>query len=137
MKPASAYREASSAFVTGILGWALPANQQGGPGTLEGVLVKNFSTLRCRLGLHPYAMVTHGRIPRMTQTLREIVSVSERKFTAQEAADALGVTEACIRRWILTRRISSYRVGRLVRISESEVARILREGFVPAREPRQ
>lgn len=63
----------------------------------------------------------------MTQT------VSERKFTAKEAADALGITEACVRRWILTRRISSYRVGRLVRITESEIARILREGFVPAR----
>lgn len=64
----------------------------------------------------------------MTQT------VTEKKFTAKEAADALGVTEACIRRWILTRRISSYRVGRLVRIGESEIGRILREGFVPARE---
>jgi excisionase family DNA binding protein len=60
-------------------------------------------------------------------------TVNERKFTAKEAADALGVTEACVRRWILTRRISSYRVGRLVRITESEIARILGEGFVPAR----
>ena len=55
----------------------------------------------------------------------------------QIVADALGCTEACIRRWILLRRVSSYRVGRLVRIAESEVQRILREGFVPARESRQ
>lgn len=67
----------------------------------------------------------------MTQT------VAERKFSPKEAAGALGVTEACIRRWLLMRRISSYRVGRLVRISESEISRILREGFVPAREQRQ
>lgn len=57
-------------------------------------------------------------------------------LSAKEAADALGVTEACIRRWILTRKISSYRVGRLVRISEAEVARILNEGYVPAHEAR-
>ena len=65
-----------------------------------------------------------------------IQPVNERKFTAKEAADALGVTEACVRRWILIRRISSYRVGRLVRIAESEVRRVLDAGFVPARETR-
>ena len=63
--------------------------------------------------------------------------VAERKFTAKEAADTLGVTEACIRRWILTRKISSYRVGRLVRIGESELRRILQEGRVPARDSKQ
>jgi excisionase family DNA binding protein len=66
----------------------------------------------------------------MSQTL-------ERKLTVKECADALGCTEACVRRWILLRRVASYRVGRLVRIGESEVERILREGFVPAREVRQ
>ena len=63
----------------------------------------------------------------MNQTL-------ETKLTVKECADALGCTEACVRRWILLRKIASYSVGRLVRIAESEVERILREGFVPARE---
>ncbi len=63
--------------------------------------------------------------------------VSEKKFTCKEVADALGITESAVRRWILLRKLSSYRVGRLVRISESEIARILQEGFVPAREEPQ
>ena len=61
------------------------------------------------------------------------MNIDERKLTAKEAADALGVTEACIRRWILLRKIASYRVGRAVRISESEIRRILEAGFIPAR----
>lgn len=65
------------------------------------------------------------------------MNTSERKLTPKEAADELGVTESCIRRWILTRKISSYRVGRLVRISKGEIARILSDGFVPARESRR
>jgi excisionase family DNA binding protein len=67
-----------------------------------------------------------------------VSTIDERKLTAKEAADALGVTEACVRRWVLNRRIAYHRVGgRLVRIGESEIKRILAEGFVPAREVRR
>ncbi len=59
-------------------------------------------------------------------------TTTERKLTAKEAADALGVAEACARRWILLRKISCFHQGRLVRISESEIQRMLDESFVPA-----
>jgi excisionase family DNA binding protein len=63
-------------------------------------------------------------------------TADERKLTVRETAKALGVIEACIRRWILLRKIACFRIGRLVRIGESEVTRILEEGFVPVREAR-
>lgn len=61
-------------------------------------------------------------------------TVGEKMLTVKQAADMLGLTESAVRRWVLMRRISSYRVGRSVRIAESEIARILRQGFIPARE---
>lgn len=61
------------------------------------------------------------------------MEVTERKFTAKEAADACGVTEACIRRWILLRKIASLKIGRLVRIPESEIERVLEAGYVSRR----
>lgn len=42
------------------------------------------------------------------------------------------------RAWLLARRVAKVRVGRRsIRGPESEVARIIREGFVPARKERQ
>ena len=46
-----------------------------------------------------------------------------------EFADALGVTRSCIRRWILERRISVIKLGRLVRIPVSEADRLMTEGL--------
>src|SRR5580692_4228309 len=45
-------------------------------------------------------------------------ALSERRewLTVNEFADALGITRACVRRWLLERRVSSARIGRLVRI---------------------
>ncbi len=54
----------------------------------------------------------------------------------KEVAEALAVSEACIRRWILLRRIEIVKVSRAVRIPSSEVARIIREGTVLRREGR-
>jgi excisionase family DNA binding protein len=51
-----------------------------------------------------------------------------------EFASILGVTPACVRRWLLERKISSTRIGRLVRIPSSEVQRIVDSGFRPARQ---
>jgi excisionase family DNA binding protein len=61
--------------------------------------------------------------------------MSERKqwLTVKEFAEVLGITEAGARRWVLERRISSTRVGRLVRIPASEITRITDSGFLPAR----
>jgi excisionase family DNA binding protein len=50
-----------------------------------------------------------------------------------EFAGALTVTSACVRRWILERRVVSVKVGRLVRIPASEVERIIAAGLRPAR----
>jgi excisionase family DNA binding protein len=46
-----------------------------------------------------------------------------------EFAAALGVRPSCIRRWILERRISSVKVGRLVRIPALEIERMINEGL--------
>lgn len=58
-------------------------------------------------------------------------------LTVNEFAEALGVTNACIRRWLLERRVSSTRIGRLVRIPASEISRLVDGGFRPAARPRQ
>jgi excisionase family DNA binding protein len=57
-------------------------------------------------------------------------------MTIPEFADALNVTIACVRRWVLERRINTIRVGRLVRISPEECQRIVELGLVPARPQR-
>jgi excisionase family DNA binding protein len=54
-------------------------------------------------------------------------------MNVQEFAQALGVTTACVRRWILERRIASIKVGRLVKLPLSEVGRIIEAGLRPAR----
>ncbi len=54
-------------------------------------------------------------------------------LTAREFADKLNVTVACIRRWILERRVVSVRLGRLVRIPSTEVDRLVSAGLRPAR----
>jgi excisionase family DNA binding protein len=55
-------------------------------------------------------------------------------LTVPEFASALGVTQACIRRWILERRIVCVKLGRLVRVPSSEVQRLIEEGRRPRRE---
>ncbi|HEV3277205.1 MAG TPA: excisionase family DNA-binding protein [Terriglobia bacterium] len=53
-----------------------------------------------------------------------------------EFAEALGVTVACCRRWILERRVTFTKIGRLVRIPATEVERLVAEGLHPAKPPR-
>jgi excisionase family DNA binding protein len=48
-------------------------------------------------------------------------------------AEELGVTVACIRRWLLERKIASVRLGRLVRIPAEERDRLIEQGFRPAK----
>jgi excisionase family DNA binding protein len=53
-------------------------------------------------------------------------------LTVPTFAAELGVTPACIRRWILERKITIIKVGRLVRVPASEVERIMQLGTRPA-----
>ena len=49
-------------------------------------------------------------------------------LTIDEFAAALQVTRSCVRRWVGERKITTVKVGRLVRIPESELARIVSVG---------
>jgi excisionase family DNA binding protein len=49
-----------------------------------------------------------------------------------EFAALLDVTPACVRRWLLERKIASTRIGRLVRIPREEATRLIDGGFRPA-----
>lgn len=53
-----------------------------------------------------------------------------------EFAALLDVTPACVRRWLLERKIASTRIGRLVRIPASEIKRLVESGLRPARPAR-
>jgi excisionase family DNA binding protein len=53
-------------------------------------------------------------------------------LTVPQFAAELHVTSACVRRWIIERRVAIVKLGRLVRIPESEAARMVEEGFRPA-----
>lgn len=55
----------------------------------------------------------------------------------EEFASQLNIKPSTARAWLLRRRIMKVRIGRrAIRIPASEVDRIIREGIVPAREPR-
>ncbi len=58
----------------------------------------------------------------------------ERLLRVQEFAKRLEIKDSTARAWLLARRVAKVRVGRRsIRVPESEVARIIREGLVPAR----
>jgi excisionase family DNA binding protein len=57
-------------------------------------------------------------------------------LSPRQFGEALGITMACTRRWILLRKISHIKLGRLVKIPCSEVNRLVEQGFVPARPER-
>ena len=54
-------------------------------------------------------------------------------LSVPQFADALGVTPACIRRWVLERKITTVKLGRLIRVPASEVDRLVSSGLRPAR----
>jgi excisionase family DNA binding protein len=65
--------------------------------------------------------------------------VSEQRewLTVNEFAETLGITRACVRRWLLERRLTSTRFGRLVRINRREIDRLVQSGLRPARDARR
>jgi excisionase family DNA binding protein len=52
--------------------------------------------------------------------------------TISVAAEALGLREATVRKWVAARRIGYHRLGRAIRISTAEIERLLEAGAVPA-----
>ena len=58
----------------------------------------------------------------------------KRLLRVNQFAAVLEVTPACIRRWLLERRITAVKIGkRLIRIPASEAQRIINEGIRPAK----
>lgn len=54
-------------------------------------------------------------------------------LSAKQFAHAIGVTETCVRRWRLERKIKVVKLGRLVRIPCTEIQRLMDEGSIPVR----
>ncbi len=54
-------------------------------------------------------------------------------LTVDEAAKALNVTPACIRRWILEVKITTVKIGRLIRVPSGEIDRLVEDGLRPAK----
>ena len=54
-------------------------------------------------------------------------------LSVPQFSEKLGITVACTRRWLLEGKIAHFKVGRLVKIDQSEAERILSEGFRPRR----
>jgi excisionase family DNA binding protein len=53
-------------------------------------------------------------------------------LTIQDFASILQVTTACVRRWITERKITTVKLGRLVRIPADEIERLVSKGMRPA-----
>jgi excisionase family DNA binding protein len=59
----------------------------------------------------------------------------QRLLTVLQAADALALKPATIRKMILQRRLPVVRIGRAVRIKEDDVELIIKEGYRKAVDP--
>jgi len=57
---------------------------------------------------------------------------SDKRLDVSGAAEFLGVRPPTIRKWILKRQIPYVKVGRLVRIRQSDLEKLLERGTVPA-----
>jgi excisionase family DNA binding protein len=57
-------------------------------------------------------------------------------LTVRETAARLGLRECTVRAWLSARRMTFVRLGRAVRIPESEVSRLIETNTVPRRERR-
>jgi len=60
-----------------------------------------------------------------------VLTSNQQLLTVQAFAKTLNVTPACIRRWILERKIATVKLGRLVRIPSDEVQRLIQSGLRP------
>ena len=55
----------------------------------------------------------------------------EQLLTVKEAAKRLACTEAAIRKWLYSHRLPAVRVGRLVRVRESDLDEAVKKGLNP------
>jgi len=60
--------------------------------------------------------------------------MSARLLTIREFAEALNITVACVRRWLLEGKVAKVKLGKLVRIPAEEGERLISEGLRPARQ---
>lgn len=57
----------------------------------------------------------------------------EKQYRVSEAAQITSHKESTWRKWILLRKVRVTRIGASVRIPESELARLIAQGSIPAR----
>lgn len=57
--------------------------------------------------------------------------VIEPPYSVNEAARALNLSVACIRAWVLQKRIAYLKLGRSIRIPACEIRRLLEDPIVP------
>jgi len=57
-------------------------------------------------------------------------------LTVRLTAERLGLRESTVRAWIAQRRIGIVRLGRAIRIPLEEIERLISEGTIPAKGPR-
>jgi len=67
---------------------------------------------------------------------QEALQPNGRLISVQEAATMLGLSAACIRAWIYARKLGHVKLGRSVRVPLEEVQRLIDQGTIPAKEPR-
>lgn len=54
---------------------------------------------------------------------------TDKLLTVRETAERLGLREATVRKWIMTRRIAYVKLGRSVRVPKGVVADLIRRGL--------
>jgi len=52
----------------------------------------------------------------------------ERLLNIKEVTELFGVTEACVRAWVINRKIGFVKVGKLVRFRQSDIDTFVKEG---------
>jgi excisionase family DNA binding protein len=62
--------------------------------------------------------------------------MQERLVTLNEAAARTGYKVATWRAWILRRKVPYHKLGRSIRIAESDLVRMIEESRIPAKEAR-
>jgi excisionase family DNA binding protein len=61
------------------------------------------------------------------------VKEQETLNTVQKAAEHLGLAPVTIRVWMASRRIGYVKLGRSVRVPQSEIHRLIEQGMTPAK----
>jgi len=57
----------------------------------------------------------------------------EQLLSLAEAARMLGLKAVTLRAWVAQRRIAAYKLGRVWRVSRTEIDRLLEHSFVPSK----